>query len=381
MADIKRIALIHPDLAAGGGAENLILWSCEELSRRGIQITVVSRTFPDPVPPYITPFYANIGLKVLSWPATARRLADMLTGFDAVILHNFPATLHYGFAAGRKHVPPALWYCHEPKRLYYGANAADSDILEIERRKKMRFDEMNTVRLEKRGAARVARIVGNSVRSALHASHVYHREAGVVYPGLPERMLAAKPSQKENYFLYIGRLHEIKNVYAAILGFHAFLAHTKRKDIKLVIVGDGPESGNVRMLLQALSIADNVDMKGYVPTEKAAGIVDRALAVLNVPRNEPFGLITLEAWARHTVPIVAEDAGSAAVAEDGVDALTVNARNPLAVARAMERIASNPAFARSLAHAGHAKLRKSFLIAHHVDGLLSELHSAVGNER
>ena len=374
---IRSIGIMHPDCAARGGAENVIFWECDELHRRGIAVSVYSRSFPADIPKSLTPVYAPIGLKLLSWPASATQLGNALSVHDAVILHNFPAAMHYGFAAdnARKHgrpIPKAIWYCHEPKRPYYGDNAAHCKVLEEKRKRSLRLDEMNTVRLDKKGVAQVSSIVANSGKSAQHAAAVYGRDVGVVYPGIPDSMLAGKNAERERRFIFVSRLFALKNVFTPLIAFREFIARNPRSKETFAFVGDGPERENIRSLARSLNIADRVEVKGYVNNAELDTLIATSLAVVSVPRTEPFGLLTLEAWARRTPLILSADAGSAEIATHGENAIIVDPDNPLSIAWAMERIAS-PSYARSLGETGYRTLIHRYMIRHHVDGLLARL--------
>jgi len=70
--------------------------------------------------------------------------------------------------------------------------------------------------------------------------------------------------EKENYFLYAGRLHQTKGVDKIIK-----LIPKLDKDLSFYIVGDGPERKNLQAISSELGVADKIKFLGYFgPQEK-----------------------------------------------------------------------------------------------------------------
>jgi glycosyltransferase involved in cell wall biosynthesis len=79
-------------------------------------------------------------------------------------------------------------------------------------------------------------------------------------------------------------------------------------EARFVIVGEGPEKSHLVRLTHQLGVARAVVFAGSLPRP---GCVDltRACDIVAVPsRNEPFGIVVLEAWAAGK-PVVATVAG------------------------------------------------------------------------
>ena len=87
-------------------------------------------------------------------------------------------------------------------------------------------------------------------------------------------------------------------------------------DARLVLVGDGPEYGRTRDLVEKLGLADMVRWVGVV--DDVAPILKAADVLLLPSETESFGLVALEAMASG-VPVVASDVGGLPeVVEHGV---------------------------------------------------------------
>ncbi len=77
-------------------------------------------------------------------------------------------------------------------------------------------------------------------------------------------------------------------------------------DARLVLVGDGPEYGRTRELVESLGLADAVRYVGVV--DDVAPLLKAADLLLLPSETESFGLVALEAMASG-VPVVASDVG------------------------------------------------------------------------
>lgn len=79
--------------------------------------------------------------------------------------------------------------------------------------------------------------------------------------------------------------------------------------LRVSIIGDGPERANLIRMAIELNIQKNVNFLGFIDFEKMPAIY-RNLDVLVVPsRNEPFGLVALEASGSGVPVIVARSGG------------------------------------------------------------------------
>lgn len=376
---IRSVAVLHPLLGFSGGAENLILWAAEEMARRGIATTAFARNLPEPIPPYLSGQVTDLDLRVWKWPRVTRDLARRLPQFDAVIFHNFPASIYTHFArrscqSAQTHFPPDLFYCHEPCRPWYGKDRQERKSLERRRLMRLDFAMWNNVRLDLAGVRGARAVCGNSGRTASYATEVFSRPFPVVYPGIPETFLSPElPRGKRDRFVFLGRLHPVKNAQGAVAAFAAFQNLCPRPDVPLYIIGEGDGEGPARQTAIRLGVDHLVHFTGFLPKALLNEHLDHALAVLNIPFQEPFGLVTLECWGRGTPVIVSRDAGSGEVLTHGVDGFAVDPADPTDVARAMVRLAEESALAGNFADAGRRRVESAFLVRHHVDGLLKLL--------
>ncbi len=148
-----------------------------------------------------------------------------------------------------------------------------------------------------------------------------------------------------------GRLTEQKD-YPTLLGAVASLA--ARRDVRLVIVGDGPLRSNLERLSEQLGVSSIVDFAGY--TENPYPCMARANVFVLSSRSEGFGNVLAEALALG-VPIVSTDCpyGPGEILERGRYGVLVPPGDPLALAEAIDQLLDDTSRARTFSDAGPSR--------------------------
>lgn len=157
--------------------------------------------------------------------------------------------------------------------------------------------------------------------------------------------------------LFIGRLQVYK-------GLDILLRALERvPDLRLDIVGTGPEGPRLRTLAQALAVSDRVRWYGEYPDEDLARrMADADFLVLpSVTTQEMFGLVVLEAMAAGR-PVITTAVPSAVrdVNVPGVTGLEVPLRDVGSLAHALEALAGDPERRRAMGEAGRARVAEQF---------------------
>ncbi|MBK1669396.1 hypothetical protein CKO28_15260 [Rhodovibrio sodomensis] len=126
----------------------------------------------------------------------------------------------------------------------------------------------------------------------------------------------------------------------------------------LWLAGSGPEHDRLHDLARQLGVADRVRFLGW---RSDRGALFRAADVVVFPsRHEPFGTVSLEAWA-YRRPLVAADAsGPAGLVRPEEDALLVAREDDAALAEALTRVIDDPALAGQLVDRGHARYSRDY---------------------
>jgi glycosyltransferase involved in cell wall biosynthesis len=154
----------------------------------------------------------------------------------------------------------------------------------------------------------------------------------------------------------IGRLAPQKD-YPTLLRAFAQVAR-RVADVRLVLVGDGPERMRLEALTRDLGLADRVVF--YGTTTEAAPIYRALEAFALTSRWEGLSNVVLEAMASGVPVVTTRVEGTMRVLTDGEDGLVVEVGDADGVADRLLRVIENPDLAGRLREAGLARVRRDF---------------------
>lgn len=176
--------------------------------------------------------------------------------------------------------------------------------------------------------------------------------------------------------LAVGRLSREKGhadlvrSFAAVRGLHPGL------NVRLVIVGEGPERDRVEAEARALGVFGHVVFAGHTSDVRPYYAAADVLALPSHSEGSPN--VLLEAMAAG-LPVVATAVGGVPeIAEDGESALLVPAREPRAFADALGRVLADGALARGLGGAAAARAVAEFSPESYARGLVEIYRGLLG---
>ena len=192
----------------------------------------------------------------------------------------------------------------------------------------------------------------NIHRYAAISDHVAKRE-GYFPKGVPVKVIHHPSSLKayrtggSDYLFTASRLDHVKRVALTVEA----MQHLPQ-DVTLKIAGDGPDHGR----LMAMAADDpRIKLLGFVPDHQLADLYADALAVLFVPYDEDFGLITIEAMMSGKPVITCTDSGGPnEFVRDGETGFSVQP-SPKALAEKIQYLCKHPEDARRMGQAGRAR--------------------------
>jgi len=217
--------------------------------------------------------------------------------------------------------------------------------------------------LEARNARSADAVICTSMYSALQAERAYgisHGRLRVVPEGIDASAWSAVAGQAEQLrsesgreptILSVARQYRRKNTASLLRALERL--RVVRPDVRLRIVGEGPELGRLRALARRLDLADSVQFLGSV---EGIRVLQREYASADVfclpSLQEGFGIVFLEAMAAG-LPIVAVRAGATpeVIPHDEVS-LLVEPDDDEALAGALDRLLADAGLRRKLGDAG-----------------------------
>jgi phosphatidyl-myo-inositol alpha-mannosyltransferase len=345
-----RVALVSPyALAVPGGVQAHVTALAAALRRTGHEVTVLG---PGPVGPIAgDPGTVGVGRPVAVsfngseapialWPTAARGTRRAIAAIDPDVVHvHEPVVPWFGLAAATSHRAPVVGTFH--------AWSDDARLYRAARPLARRVADRLAVRLAVSEAA--ASYHGAALGLPLSRFRVVPNGVDVA------RFAEAEPFEdlvdpERPSLLFVGRLEPRKGLEPLVRAFTRL--KTDRPELRLLVVGDGPERARCEALLPA-GLRGDVHFLGRVPHED----LPRYYATCDIyvaPSlgGESFGIVLLEAMAAGR-PLVASDLpGYRSVATDGRQGRLVPPRDPAALATAIGALLDNPALRRAMADDG-----------------------------
>ena len=182
----------------------------------------------------------------------------------------------------------------------------------------------------------------------------------VISPAVDVTRFAAPADRPGGPFvvLTIARMHWKKGYEYGLLAVRRLV--DAGVDVEYRVIGDGPHADAVRACVDDLRLKDQVRLLGAVRHERVLAELRAADALLHPAVSEGFGNAPLEAQAAG-VPVVCSDAdGLRENVADGVTGFVVGRRDPVALARALERLATDPTLRREMGDAGRRRAAERF---------------------
>jgi glycosyltransferase involved in cell wall biosynthesis len=194
--------------------------------------------------------------------------------------------------------------------------------------------------------ADVVRISTDQLGSDELFSGVAKNKISVIPFGVDLEQFHPRNEKKEScVFLFVGRLsrtHYFKGVENLLRAFYEVVQ--KKKDARLVIVGDGDLRDSYEKIVQKLGINDRVQFLGTVSDDTLPEIYRRASALVlpSTDNSETFGMVLLEAMASGVPVIASRLLGVASVVDDEISGKLVEPCNEAELVRAMLSVAEDP---------------------------------------
>lgn len=334
MSQLKRIAVCTSQVPfVWGGAEILAETLARELSKRDWPVEIVR-----------IPFRWNPKEEILKG-YLAWRLIDLTEAedqpIDLVIATKFPS-----FAVHHPH--KITWLVQQFRQVY--------DLFGTE------YSHFTTSPEDERLRQLIRQIDTRLLAESQHLYAISRNVAGRLarYNGLKAETLYPPPRHEGlyhndgygDYVLSVSRLDLLKRVNIIIEA----MAHV-RTEARLLIVGRGPEWERLKDLARQRGVSDRVEFLGQVNDGQLLDLYANCFSVFYGPRDEDYGLATVEAFKSQKPVLTALDSGGVLeFVEEGATGYIVSPNEPRQLADCIDRLYSNRTLCHQLGEAGFDKV-------------------------
>lgn len=157
--------------------------------------------------------------------------------------------------------------------------------------------------------------------------------------------------------LFIGRLVHQKGPDLLVEAIPRVLGH--RWDARFVIAGQGDMRGHLEHRARVLGVDQATRFLGYVPDGEYVDLLNAADIVCIPSRNEPFGMVLLEAWSARRAVVGTEVGGLRDNIENFRDGVKVFI-NPESIAWGINYVIDDPVGVRAMGERGLEKVEREF---------------------
>ncbi|HUL62835.1 MAG TPA: glycosyltransferase family 4 protein [Methanocella sp.] len=154
--------------------------------------------------------------------------------------------------------------------------------------------------------------------------------------------------------LFVGRMEYQKG--PDLLADAVPLVLQQRWDAKFIMAGQG----TMKHELQTRCAGLPVWFPGYISDSEYVRLLNACETIVIPSRNEPFGLVPLEAWSARKCPVVADVGGLSENIANFADGVKVYL-DPASIAWGINYVLSDPARAAAFGRNGRRKVEKQFL--------------------
>lgn len=167
-------------------------------------------------------------------------------------------------------------------------------------------------------------------------------QAEVLYPPPPQRSYYTDSYQ--NFIFSVSRLDKLKRLDLLVDAFK----YLKNKELKAIIIGEGPEEKNLMEKIQNNRLQQRVLLLGATDEKTVLDHYARCRAVFFSPLREDYGLVTGEAFAsKKPVVTTADSGGPAELVKNGERGYILDT-DPQKIAEKLDELAENKDLAEAM---------------------------------
>ncbi len=317
-----------------GGAESLALELYNELIKREYEVEYINIPFKW-YPPN------EIIKHALVW-----RMLDLTESngkkIDLLICTKFPSYIV-------KHPNKVVWLIQQFRQVYELYNTQQGDLLrttkegELIKEKVIKMDNLTLKECKK-----IYSISKNVASRLINHNKI---NAKPLYPP-PKNIDKFYCGDFSDYIIYPSRIDSLKRQYLLIESMKYV-----ETDVKILIVGNGPQEKEYKSLAKQLKVDDQVQFYGYASDDELINLYANSLGVFYAPYDEDYGYITIEAFLSKKPVITTRDAGGPLeFVDDGVNGY-ISELDHKEIAKKLDYLFENRDTAKSMGMQGYKKIK------------------------
>jgi glycosyltransferase involved in cell wall biosynthesis len=220
------------------------------------------------------------------------------------------------------------------------------------------------------GSSRRVICVSEHVREQVLEGMGQTCRTSVVYNGVDEEMFSPAASDVEHapLILSVGTLIPIKG-HEILVRAVAALAQDF-PDLRLEIIGEGPERSRLQTLARELRVADRTAFLGRQPRKEVAAAMRRCTIFVLPSSYEALGCVYLEAMSSGKPAIGCRGQGIAEIIQHGFNGFLVGADNEKELTLAMAMLLRDAPRRNNLGRAARDTILDRFTLAHQAENLV-----------
>lgn len=278
---------------------------CLTLRKEGIR-TIVLNFRPAIYPPAknikeILLFVPKLIAKTVLNKIAARRLCKEAKTFGAELIHTNVSVVDIGMKAARKLGIPHVTHIRE-----YGDKDFNMHVIPSRKIYLKNFTRRNSYSI----------CITKDIAKYYHLDN--QKNSRVIYNGILHSSDVIFDPQKEDYFLFAGRLEDAKGI-TDLIETYGELCRCRKDAFPLMVAGDANKEYMDRLngLVASLNIAGKVKFLGN--RDDVYELMSKAAALIVPSRSEGFGRITAEAMFAGCIVIGRDTAGTKEQFDNGLE--------------------------------------------------------------
>lgn len=164
--------------------------------------------------------------------------------------------------------------------------------------------------------------------------------------------------QNRFMFIHIGRFVFYKNIEVIIKAIK--IVKEQFPQIRLVLVGGGPNKESLQKLVQNLGLESNIEFVGYITAEKKYEFTSESNALLFPSLCEGFGLVILEAFSQKRPVLASNIPPMADIIEHGKTGYLIDPHDPVQWAQKIIALIKEPSISQSIGQEGYKTLQEKY---------------------